>query len=52
MAILILFHWLAKVFIEAVATPLTYIVVKFLKQKESIDTYDRDTRFNPFLFSD
>jgi len=50
--IMILYHWLAKTAIEAVATPLTYAVVNFLKRKEAIDTYDRETKFNPFLVSD
>ena len=46
--ITILHHWLAKVIFEAVVTPVTYVVVKFLKRKEAIDTYDYKTRFNPF----
>jgi len=50
--IMILYHWLAKTGIEAIATPFTYTVVNFLKKKEAIDTYDYDTRFNPFLVSD
>jgi len=50
--IMILYHWLAKTLIEAVATPLTYTVVNFLKKKEAIDTYDYKTNFNPFLISD
>ncbi|MGB2814675.1 MAG: queuosine precursor transporter [Dehalococcoidales bacterium] len=49
--IMILYHWLAKTLIEALATPLTYVIVNFLKKKESIDTYDHDTRFNPFLIT-
>ncbi|MGB2827083.1 MAG: queuosine precursor transporter [Dehalococcoidales bacterium] len=49
--IMILYHWLAKTLIEALATPLTYVIVNFLKKKESIDTYDHDTRFNPFLIA-
>jgi uncharacterized integral membrane protein (TIGR00697 family) len=49
--IMILYHWLAKTLIEALATPLTYIIVNALKKKESIDTYDHDTRFNPFLIA-
>jgi uncharacterized integral membrane protein (TIGR00697 family) len=49
--IMILYHWLAKVFIEILATPLTYVIVNSLKKKESIDTYDHDTRFNPFLIA-
>jgi len=49
---IILYHWLAKVLIEALATPLTYKVVNFLKRKEAIDTYDYDTNFNPFRILD
>ncbi len=50
--IMILYHWLAKTIIEAVATPFTYTVVNFLKRKEAVDTYDYETRFNPFLITD
>ena len=50
--IMILHHWLAKIGIEAIATPFTYAVVKFLKRKEAIDTYDYETNFNPFRVSD
>ena len=50
--IMILYHWLVKTFSEAVATPFTYAMVNFLKRKESIDTYDHKTRFNPFLVTD
>jgi len=50
--IMILYHWLVKTGIEAVATPFTYAVVNFLKKKEAIDTYDYKTKFNPFLISD
>lgn len=46
--IMILYHWLAKTAIEVIATPFTYAVVNFLKRKEAIDTYDRETNFNPF----
>lgn len=46
--LLILYHWLAKVLIEAAATPLTYIVVNYLKKKESLDSYDTETKFTPF----
>ena len=45
----IVHHWLVKTGIEVVATPITYRVVNFLKKKESIDTYDYDTDFNPLL---
>jgi len=50
--IIILHHWLAKTIIEAAATPFTYALVKFLKRKEAIDTYDYETNFNPFRISD
>ncbi len=49
---MILYHWLMKTGIEVIATPFTYAVVNFLKKKEAIDTYDYQTRFNPFLVSD
>ncbi|MBL7125886.1 MAG: queuosine precursor transporter [Dehalococcoidales bacterium] len=49
--IMILYHWLAKTLIEALATPLTYAIVNWVKKKESIDTYDYDTKFNPFVIS-
>ena len=46
---MILYHWLVKIGIEAVATPFTYVVVNFLKKKEAVDTFDYETNFNPFL---
>jgi uncharacterized integral membrane protein (TIGR00697 family) len=46
--VMLLHHWLAKILIEIIATPLTYAIVNYLKKKESIDTYDFDTSFNPF----
>jgi len=49
--LMILHHWLAKVAIEALATPLTYVIVNLLKKKEAIDTYDLKTDFNPFSIS-
>jgi len=51
MLIMILYHWLAKTILEAIATPFTYAVVNFLKKKEAIDTYDYQTNFNPFSIS-
>ena len=44
----ILNHWIAKVLIETVLTPVTYIIVNWLKHKEDIDTYDYKTSYNPF----
>jgi len=37
-----------KVVYEVVATPLTYLVVRWLKRVEMVDTFDRGTNFNPF----
>lgn len=41
-------QWLLKSTYEALATPLTYVVVSFLKRAEREDYYDYDTNFNPF----
>ncbi len=49
--IMILYHWLAKTLIEVLATPLTYVIVNSVKKREAVDTYDYDTRFNPFLMA-
>ena len=43
-------QWLVKSAYEAAVTPVTYMVVKFLKQREGMDVYDYDTRFSPLLF--
>ena len=40
-------QWLAKTAYETLATPLTYVVVGFLKRREKLDVYDRDVDFNP-----
>jgi hypothetical protein len=45
----ILSGYLFKVLYEVVATPLTYVIVGFLKRAEGVDVYDRNTNFNPFL---
>lgn len=44
--------YLLKVIYEAVATPLTYKVVAWLKKSEGIDTYDRGINYNPFHLSE
>ena len=44
-------NYLLKVGWEAVATPLTYRIVAFLKRAEHEDWYDRDTDFTPFSLS-
>lgn len=43
---MILFQYLFKVCYEIICTPLTYAIVRFLKRKEGIDTYDYDVRYN------
>ena len=45
-------QWLVKSAYEALATPLTYAMVGFLKRREGIDTYDRGVSFNPFAFGE
>jgi uncharacterized integral membrane protein (TIGR00697 family) len=47
LGIMMFFHWLVKCVYEAVATPLTYVVVGYLKRKEGIDVYDYGVDFNP-----
>jgi uncharacterized PurR-regulated membrane protein YhhQ (DUF165 family) len=49
--ITILNHWIAKVVIETVFTPVTYVIVNWLKRKEGVDTYDYSTNYNPFTIS-
>lgn len=48
--ITILTQWVLKVAYEVVATPFTYLVVGFLKQREKLDTYDYRTNFSPVIF--
>lgn len=51
LGIAILTQWLVKSAYEALATPVTYWVVGYLKQKEGLDVYDIDTKLNPFSFN-
>jgi uncharacterized integral membrane protein (TIGR00697 family) len=46
----IIYHSVAKILIEVLATPFTYSAINYLKKKEKIDTYDEKTNFNPFRF--
>ena len=41
-------NYAVKVLWEVVNTPLTYIVVSFLKRAEQEDYFDTDTNFTPF----
>ena len=45
---LVLTNYLFKCGVEALMTPVTYMVVNCLKRIEQEDYYDRDTNFNPF----
>lgn len=45
---LIVSGYLFKVAYEVLATPLTYLVVNFLKRREGVNYFDRSTNFNPF----
>jgi len=49
---LIVAQWLIKSAYEAAATPLTYLVVGYLKRAENEDHYDRRTNFNPLAWED
>ncbi len=48
LGMMILAQYLFKVGFEVVATPLTYAVVKWLKDKEGQDTFDYGISYNPF----
>ena len=41
--------WLIKTVVEVIFTPVTYLVVGYLKRVENEDYYDRDTNFNPMI---
>ena len=41
-------QFVAKVAVEVLFTPLTYLLVGWLKRAEQEDYFDRDTRFTPF----
>ena len=49
---IVLFNWVFKVTVETVLTPVTYLVVGFLKRAEGEDYYDDKTNFTPFSLSD
>jgi uncharacterized integral membrane protein (TIGR00697 family) len=52
MVLIIVTGYLFKVVYEVLATPLTYLVVNWLKRAERVDTFDTNTNFNPFNFAD
>lgn len=46
------YGWLFKVTYEILATPLTVIVVNYLKKVEGYDHFDTNANFNPFTMKD
>ena len=48
----IAFNWFFKVMVEVLMTPVTYVVVGFLKRHEHADFYDTNTNFTPFSLDD
>jgi uncharacterized integral membrane protein (TIGR00697 family) len=47
-ASLVITNYIFKTLVEVLMTPVTYLLVNFLKRKENEDFYDRETNFNPF----
>ena len=43
--------YVLKVSYEVIATPITYLVVNWLKRAEHADAFDRHESFNPFSFA-
>ena len=48
---IIISNYIFKCSIEILFTPLTYVIVHFLKTKENEDMYDAGINYNPFSFS-
>jgi len=51
MVSLIVTNYLLKVGIEILLTPVTLMIIRWLKQAEGIDHYDTDTHFSPFALT-
>ena len=47
----VLSQWLIKTAWEALLTPVTYLVINFLKRREGFEVFDTDTNFSPFAHS-
>ncbi len=47
---MVISSYLIKVAVEVVATPVTYMVVGWLKRAEAMDAFDDRTNFNPFAW--
>jgi uncharacterized integral membrane protein (TIGR00697 family) len=50
LAWMIFSSYLVKVVVEVLATPVTYLVVGWLKRTETVDAFDKRTNFNPFAW--
>ena len=50
MLVMIASSYAFKVAYETLATPITYIIVLWLKRVEGVDTFDKGTNFSPFAF--
>lgn len=50
--IMIAVQYFGKVLYEVILTPLTYVIVKKLKQAEGIDIYDKGINYNPFALKE
>lgn len=48
----VMFNFLFKVGVEVLWTPLTYLIVNWLKRAENEDYYDTETNFTPFSLED
>ncbi len=49
---IILTGYALKVCYEVIATPVTYLVINWLKRTEHADAFDRHESFNPFSFAE
>ena len=48
---IIITGYFLKVAYEIIATPITYLIINWLKRMEHVDTFDTHTNFNPFRFA-
>ena len=48
---IVISQWLIKTAWEALLTPVTYLVVGFLKRREGVEVFDTDTDFSPFAIA-
>ena len=48
LVMVVISQWIIKTVWEALLTPVTYMVVNYLKRKEGVDVFDEATDFSPF----